>query len=305
MNRIDRLFAILLQLQFKEFVRAEDLAETFSLSKRTIYRDIKALIQIGVPIVSLPGEGYTLVEGYYLPPLIFSPTEAGALVLGTRLLQRQAEGAFIEESKKALEKIITALPQKTRAHVAQLTTFIEFITPEARFNLDDPQLRLLQEAISNQRVVYLSYHSYHANVSTQRQFDPYRLYYSEGVWYVSGFCHLRQAQRTFRLARIEALELLPDTFVPFEEPNDEVEKTAVSIWFAKDTVRWVRERQHYAFTDHEQTVDDGIIMSYRVNSFLELKPWVLSWGASANVLSPRKFQDEIRQEVASLFQMLT
>lgn len=92
MNRVDRLFAILLNLQHKRRVRAQDLAREFEISKRTIYRDISALNQMGVPIVSLPGEGFELVEGYYLPPLMFTEKEAVALVLGSRLLTQHTVG---------------------------------------------------------------------------------------------------------------------------------------------------------------------------------------------------------------------
>jgi predicted DNA-binding transcriptional regulator YafY len=94
MNRIDRLFGILLILQNQPRVRAQDLAERFEVSKRTIYRDITALSEMGVPIVSLPGEGYELMEGFYLPSLIFTDDEAIALFLGARLLIQQAAGAL-------------------------------------------------------------------------------------------------------------------------------------------------------------------------------------------------------------------
>src|SRR5215469_5290717 len=83
MNRTDRLLAIILELQARSRQRAEDLAATFETSKRTIYRDIQALSEAGVPIVSVPGQGYSLVEGYFLPPLRFSTEEAMMLLLGS------------------------------------------------------------------------------------------------------------------------------------------------------------------------------------------------------------------------------
>ncbi len=92
MNRMDRLFGLVVLLQHRKRLRAEDLASEFGVSRRTIYRDIYALNAAGVPIVSLPGEGYELMEGYFLPPLVFSVAEASALVLGARLLRNQAAG---------------------------------------------------------------------------------------------------------------------------------------------------------------------------------------------------------------------
>src|SRR5262249_31219100 len=82
MNRTDRLLAIVLELQRKGARRAEDLAATFETSKRTIYRDVQALCESGVPVVAQPGVGYSLVEGYFLPPVSFSLDEATMLLLG-------------------------------------------------------------------------------------------------------------------------------------------------------------------------------------------------------------------------------
>lgn len=124
MNRIDRLFGILLILQNQPRVRAQDLAERFEVSKRTVYRDITALSEMGVPIVSLPGEGYELMEGFYLPPLIFTDDEAIALFLGARLLIQQAAGALTVKAEQALAKIAVALPQETRQRVEALTAII-------------------------------------------------------------------------------------------------------------------------------------------------------------------------------------
>ncbi|HRQ37151.1 MAG TPA: HTH domain-containing protein [Chloroflexota bacterium] len=134
MNRIDRLFAILLLLQKKSRLRAQDLAAEFEVSKRTIYRDITALSEMGVPIVSLPGEGYELVEGFFLPPLLFTDKEATALFLGARLLLQQAASTQVGDAERALTKLAVALPEKTRQQVESLTKIIGFIVPQERFN---------------------------------------------------------------------------------------------------------------------------------------------------------------------------
>ena len=81
MNRVDRLIAYLVMFQSRSLIRAQDLAAHFEISERTVYRDIDALSQVGVPIYGVAGEGYRLMEGYYLPPVTFSPAEARALAL--------------------------------------------------------------------------------------------------------------------------------------------------------------------------------------------------------------------------------
>ena len=94
MNRTDRLLAIILELQGKGRQRAEDLAETFETSKRTIYRDIQALGEAGVPIVSIPGLGYSLMKGYFLPPLSFTTDEATMLILGSDLMAQSFDAQY-------------------------------------------------------------------------------------------------------------------------------------------------------------------------------------------------------------------
>jgi predicted DNA-binding transcriptional regulator YafY len=105
MNRTDRLFGIALQLQSASVVRARDLAAAFEVSERTIYRDMQALSELGVPIVATPGEGYSLAEGYYLPPLIFTTDEAAALFLSAQLLSSQATGKLQHDVSEATKKI--------------------------------------------------------------------------------------------------------------------------------------------------------------------------------------------------------
>jgi predicted DNA-binding transcriptional regulator YafY len=306
MNRIDRLFAILLLLQHKSRVRAQDLAATFEVSKRTIYRDITALYESGIPIISLPGEGYELMEGFYLPPLVFTDHEASALFLGAQLLRQQASGALVADAEHALTKLSVALPTERRRRVQALTNIIGFITPRERFNLDDPQLVSLQHAIQHRRVIHIRYHSYLRDELTEREVEPHRLYYSEGIWYVEGYCRLRQDTRGFRVSRIEHLAVLATTFEPHAHQPAIPAWTIVRVRFAAEVVRWVRERQHYAFqTEDALPNTQGIMMTYRVNQVSEIVPWILSWGASAEVVAPQELREQLRREAIKLAEMLT
>jgi len=304
MNRIDRLFAILLKLQSAPRVTSQELARAFEVSQRTIYRDIAALSEMGVPVVALPGEGYTLMEGFYLPPLVFTPDEAAALFLGARMLALQADGRLPGDAEQALTKIAHILPDRTRQHVEQLTGVIQFLMPEKRFNLDDPRLLTLQTGILERRLIRLRYHSQSRNETTVRDVEPHELSYSSGSWYVNGYCRLRQGLRGFRLERIEELKLLSETFEPRVLKETPAEKTTVRVRFAHDSARWVRERQHYAFLSEEPS-PDGVVMTYSVDTLTEMKPWIMGWGAAAEVLSPQALRDDIRQESLRVAEMLT
>jgi predicted DNA-binding transcriptional regulator YafY len=301
MNRIDRLFAITVLLQGKGVVRAQDLAEKFEVSKRTIYRDIAALSEMGVPVVALPGEGYELMAGFYLPPLIFTPDEAGALFLGAQMLINQAAGRLPVAAEHALAKLVAALPAETNQQVQRLTEIIRFVLPRARFNLDNPQLVTLQRAIREQRVIWLQYHSYSRNEITEREVEPHQLFYNNGTWYLEGYCRLRQDIRAFRLERMDRLTLLPDTFIPYVPEQRPVEKVAVQVRFEQPVVRWVQEWQHSGFIAEEAAPDgSGAVMTYQIGNLGEIIPWLLSWGASAEVLSPLALRQTIRAEALKL-----
>lgn len=306
MNRIDRLFSILLTLQHKRRVRAQDLAKQFEISKRTIYRDMSALNQMGIPIVALPGEGFELVEGYYIPPLMFTENETIALILGSRLLTQQAAGALTQSANQALAKITVVLPDPVRARAEALTNIIGFITPSEKFDLDDPQLLTLQRAIQEKRLIHIRYHGYQKDEITERDVEPHQLFYADGIWYLEGYCRLRKDIRGFRLSRVEKLNLQDETFSKRRAGKSQNEQTLeIKIRFPREAVRWVRERQHYGFQREEPVTQNGVTMIYQVHDTPEITPWILSWGEAAEVLSPKELRQSLRETAQKLANLLT
>ena len=309
MNRMDRLFGLVVLLQRRKRLRAEDLASEFGVSRRTIYRDIFALNEAGVPIVSLPGEGYELMEGYFLPPLVFNVAEASALVLGARLLRNQAAGRMAQGAEQAIAKIAAVLPQATRGEVERLSGVIDFFTEEARFDLDDPRLVTLQQAVRERRVVHLRYHSRGQDETTERDVEPHRLTYSEGSWYLTGYCRLRCGIRSFRVSRFETLSLTLETFEHIPAISDQPSGTPVEVRVRVDerAGRWIRERQHYGFVSEEPVAGDGgsgTVMTYRVGDVSRLIPWLRSWGPDIEVVSPPELRDALRREAQKVAERL-
>ena len=311
MKRSDRLFALLLLLQTGRRIRARDLAARLEVSERTVYRDVAALSESGVPVIALPGAGYELAEGFYLPPLVFTPAEAGALSLGARLLAVQASGQLPKDAETALHKILAVLPQSTRQEVQRLTEVIGFLSRRRPFDLDDPKLTSLQDAIRRRRVVHLRYHAFASGDITERDVEPHRLQYSGGAWYLSAYCRARQGPRDFRLERIDALTILNETFqprVPDETPpagQAHAPLTTVRIRFAAHTLRWVREWQHQGFTSEEPPAPDGsVVMCYAVEAPLEMRPWLYSWGAAAIALDPPELRAAQRETATALLRSL-
>ena len=306
MNRIDRLFAILLALQHKRRVRAQDLARQFEVSKRTIYRDLSALNQMGIPLAALPGEGFELVEGYYLPPLTFTDNEAIALLLGSRLLTQQSAGSLTQSADSALAKIKVALPEQVRERSEALSNIIGFITPRAKLDLDDPQLLLIQRAIQKKRVLHLRYRGYQKEEITEREVEPHQLFYADGVWYLEAYCRMRKGMRDFRLSRMEKITLRTETFHKKRTGKTQAQPILViKIRFASEAVRWVRERQHYGYQRDEKETSEGIVMVYQVNDASEIIPWILGWGTSAEVLSPKELRQSLLETAQKLADLLT
>ncbi len=308
MNRIDRLFAILLVLQKRDVVRAEDLAARFEISKRTVYRDVAALSEMGVPVVSLPGEGYGLMPGYFLPPLLFTADEAAALVLGAGWLAQQATGRLPTATAQALAKLTHVLPKATLQEVERLTSILRFYITNVPFDLHDPLLATLQDAINGQQAVRILYHSLSNDEHTERVIEPTMLTMGNGVWYVEAYCRLRQDRRSFRLSRIEGCTLLSEVFTNQAPARRSSPKTRVVVHFTAAAARWVRERQHYSFVQEhslseksEQTIE----MVYQVDALYELQSWLLGWGAQAEVLEPIALRTAIATEARKLWEMLT
>src|SRR5262245_45984663 len=159
MNRVDRLVAIALRLQSRRVVRAEDLAAHFEISVRTIYRDIAALGEAGVPVVSEAGVGYSLAKGYHLPPVAFTAEEASPLSIGGKLVEHLTDAALRKEMESALLKIRSVLPRDRQDYLdrlERLTPILSRGSPAAP-RLSSEALTPIQRALAERRILSLDY----------------------------------------------------------------------------------------------------------------------------------------------------
>ena len=219
MNKTDRLLAIVLELQGKGRQRAEDLATTFETSKRTIYRDIEALCVAGVPIVSIPGLGYTLMKGYFLPPLSFTSDEATMLLLGSDFMAQNFDANYRAAALSAARKIEGVLPEKLRDEVHYLQSSIRFVSTDiAQRPHEISTLQRLRGAIIAHSTVRFCYYTRHSSdgqqTTTLRDADPYGLVHVSGAWHLVAYCHLRQDIRTTILRPTKSCRCEAASFVP-------------------------------------------------------------------------------------------
>ena len=256
MNRTDRLLGILLELQARGVLRAEDLARRFEVSLRTVYRDVQALSETGVPVVAIPGQGYRLMEGYFLPPLSFTAPEAALLLLGGEFVREQVDPELRQVAEGALTRLAGVVPPALRAEVDRRRQELHF--PAFGSPGEGPRLSHLRAAVEQRRVLRLLYHTYRRPHPEPRTVEPYMLVHMTRAWHLAAYCRLRQAPRLFRLDRIDHLEPLPERFTLAERHRrrPEWEQQAgeggeARVRFDPSVVRWVRERQLYLFRREE------------------------------------------------------
>lgn len=211
-KRISRLTAILTQLQTKRLLTATELANKFSVSVRTIYRDIRTLEQAGVPIVTEDGKGYTLMEHYRLPPVTFTENEANALITAEQLVLKNKDTSFIKAYSEAIAKIKTVLKHSVKDKANLLFERVQIIqnTDNERTsgNLSD-----LQFALTNYHLTKISYTN-EAEKTTNRSVEPFAILSTQENWLLLAWCRLRNEFRFFRLDRIKKLEVLTENFEP-------------------------------------------------------------------------------------------
>lgn len=210
-KRLSRLTAILTQLQTKRLLTAPELAKRFNVSVRTIYRDIKALEQANIPIIMEEGKGYSLMDGYRMPPIMFTESEANALITAEQLVLKNKDSSFVQEYTAAISKIKAVLQTTTKQKanlLAGRTIFRNNVEQQQTSNL----LSLLQLALTNYTLVQINYHAAEKDEVTLRTVEPFALYHTQENWLLIAFCRLRNEYRAFRLDRINKLDILDQQF---------------------------------------------------------------------------------------------
>ncbi len=228
MNRIDRLFGILTLLQSKKYVTAEKIADKFDMSVRTVYRDIKALCEQGIPISFEQHKGYFIVQGYFLPPIAFTAEEANAFLLMEAIVHGFADKSIQTHYASALNKVKAVLRSSEKEKVEHLTNNIKLQIPE-RLKQDFEFLSILQTAISAKTIIIIEYKNNKEEVS-KREVEPIGLIFYAFSWHVIAWCHLRKDYRDFKVPRLIQIKNTEQAFTqPIHiELNDYMKQLPVS-----------------------------------------------------------------------------
>ena len=202
MRRADRLFQIVQLVRGRRLTTAAFLAQRLEVSERTVYRDVADLQHQGVPIEGEAGVGYRLGKGFELPPLMFTPDEARALVASVRMAQVWQDPALAQASQVALGKILSVLPASARLAAQSMAIYAPPVGLEPAVQAT---LQTLREAVQAHRKVRVDYRDAKDAVS-QRTLWPLGCFYWGSVWTLAAWCETRNAFRSFRLDRMDALQ---------------------------------------------------------------------------------------------------
>lgn len=209
--RLNRLTAIITQLQSKRIVTATEIAQKHNVSIRTVYRDIRTLEQSDIPIYTEEGKGYSLVEGYALPPVMFTQEEANALITAEQLILKNKDASLIKQYQNAIVKLKAVL-RYTQKDKADLLSQRIIVRDNSEKRQTSDYLIQIQSAIVNHQVLAIQYHSLE-NQESRRDIEPFAIYTTQDNWILIAYCRLRQDFRAFRL---DCIQELRDTLQLFE-----------------------------------------------------------------------------------------
>lgn len=313
MNRIDRLTAILIQLQTKRIVKAEEISERFEISLRTVYRDVKALMEAGVPIGSEAGKGYFIVDGYHLPPVMFNQEEASAMLTAWKLVEKMTDDSIRKAYESALLKIKSVLNDSEKDHLENLQSSIQvWRLPDQPSEYPNEFMAEITRAVSHKNVLRIEYHSSKTQEQTTREVEPIGIVHYSGHWHMIAWCRLRNGYRDFRIDTIKTLKAngqtfdarnlftLQEYFHSLTDAHKDMEKA--TVLFNKSIARYLRNAKYYYGFVSEEELDDTVRMTFLVANFHYFCRWLLTYGTEVEIEGPEKLKetmDNLIEEISA------
>jgi len=302
-KRFDRVIAILIQLQSKRIVRAQELAQRFEVSLRTIYRDIRTLEASGVPIYGEAGIGYSLVDGYRLPPVTFTREEASSFIAAEKLMEKFIDKELGQHYQSAMFKLKSVMQSSDKDWVSSIESKV-VIQPSMGnlFNENVPDaMSVLFKSVADKTQVVLDYQAIDADISSQRTIEPVGVFHEHNNWYIFAFCHLRKDYRQFRADRIEGIKKTQHSFTQEHETLEtylnkqlETPTTKVRILIDRKISKYLSsEKKHQGFVS-QKNVGDLVEMTFlsrdTENGFAR---WFMMYADFAVILEPSTLNNRI------------
>jgi len=306
-SRVSRVVQILTTLQARRGYRADDLSRMFGTSRRTIFRDLKELANIGVPYrYDSKTRGYRIDPEFFLPPINLSVREALSILILVHKARNQVQLPFKRSALLAALKIESSLPVKMRRYCNEALRGISVKAgAQAPTNALDLMFSRLQKAMTEKRKVHIRYSSLFEAQTIELELCPYHLFYNQRAWYVLGLSSKHGTVRTFKLNRIDRLEILRQRFCDGDEfdvyeylgrawsmiPEGRIYN--VKLRFLPKVANNVSEVQWHSTQKVTRNKDGSATLEFRVDGLGEIMWWVLGYGDQVQVLAPRALRKRI------------
>ncbi|MFK7772265.1 MAG: helix-turn-helix transcriptional regulator [Saprospiraceae bacterium] len=311
MNKFDRVISTLVLLQTKRVIKAMAISERFDISLRTVYRDISTLKNAGIPIIGDPGIGYSIMDGYRIPPVIFNEGEATALLTAEKFIGKITDQDTQAYYSSALMKIKAILRSSEKQSLEILDESIVISDQKSWDN--KTHLQDLFKSIAAKNIVAIEYKK-SDGTSSQRKLESIGCYHQSNHWYLIAFCQLKKDYRTFKLNRIVKLQVLEETFDTVhinlqkyidrqtDSWKEQQQFNLIEIAFNLSLIKFAESRKYY-FGFVEQTIENDVVRMKFLNSSLEvIARWLLQFGDQATVLAPVELKDRLKTLAAQLYQ---
>jgi predicted DNA-binding transcriptional regulator YafY len=305
MNRLDRVTAILIQLQSKRVVKAQDIADRFNISLRTVYRDIRTLEEAGIPLVGETGIGYSIMDGYRLPPVMFTVEEATAFLTAEKLVEKLTDSSTDESYKSAMYKVKSVLRSTEKDYLETIEQHIEVLNNPyvPKENNSNNALQPILKSISEKKVITINYFANHSQENTLRNIEPVGIFYSGSYWYLIAFCQLRNDYRNFRVDRITQLAC---TSLPFKKEHPSLkaylkqvtkEKKLVDVVMLVDKkiINYFGDQKYYNGFISQREVKGRMEMTFLTCSLEGFARWYMMFGDCADIVSPPDLKQLIKK----------
>jgi predicted DNA-binding transcriptional regulator YafY len=303
MNRLDRLTAILTHLQSKKTVKAQEIADRFEISLRTVYRDIRALEEAGVPVIGEAGIGYSLVEGYRLPPVMFTKEEALSFLVAEKLLEHLTDKESSSHFHEAMYKIKAVLRSSEKDILDNMAPLIA-VKPKRENQIRNGKARHFQNiltALAEKSVLSIEYQTLEKDVVTERSLEPIGIYFAYDKWYLIAWCRLRSAYRTFRVDRIrkakiadEKFDSMHPTLLTYLKHVEQSEKlTQIVIEADKSILKYIQEEKFNQGFVMEKDLGNSVEMTFMTCSPEGLLRWLLMLADHVKIVEPEEAKERV------------
>lgn len=294
LNSSTRRLKLITLLQSKRYLTVNEIADEFAISRRTVFRDLNVLGDMGIPIVSDRDRGYSMDRNYTVPPMMFSEKELSTLMVGLGYLKGQVDKGLSQSARDVEMKIQGILPVKLQDFmrtISQKVKLYPYYHEDVWEKADENWYEILT-AINNRTAISCTYQSLAQNSISERRIDPYILVYYTDHWDVIGHCHSSNSLRTFVLKRITNLVVdtnsyfvrdgLSDAQIIHRSSNNNTFIRIIVDVFVVDRLT----RSLPSLIKSIELVGDKTEITFEFDNIRWINQWLLQFGTSVSIVEP-------------------